>query len=305
MTRFQTEPIELREGWSGVVLTGCDLRWAALLRAGLPRREDWRDFLNRLAAEAEGIPGYQPLKVSRSVEVTRGRLAFGDDAIEVVCKRARSAARGRGLRGWRVSRERRNFDRAIALLGRGLDTALPLACIERRGPRRAAWLVTQFIPDLLDLDQAVLMRLPRIEPRRIRRIKDGVVSAVVRLCIQLEQSGLFYRDMKASNIMLADWTDQGGPLRTVLVDLDGLRRRRFWEGRRQWRSLVRLAASLADAHAVTRSDFGRFLKAYLQQTGEPPASWKRRYSTLGSGVEDYVRRARRRKQHKFDGYSGG
>lgn len=305
MTRFQTEPIELCEGWSGAVLTGVDSQSAAPPRPGLPRREDWRDFLTRLAAGSQAIPGYQPLKVSPSVEVVRGRLAFGDDAIEVVCKQARAAARGRGLRGWRVSRERRNFDRAIALLSRGLDTALPLACIERRGPRRAAWLVTQFIPDLLDLDQAVLMRLPRVESRRTRRVKDAVVSAVVRLCVQLEQSGLFYRDMKASNIMLADWTDQGGPLRTVLVDLDGLRSRRFWEGRRQWRSLVRLAASLVDAHGVTRSDFGRFLKTYLRQTGEPAESWKRRCATLGSGVEDYVRRARRRKQHKFDGYTGG
>ena len=137
------------------------------------------------------------------------------------------------------------------------------------------------------------------------RVKDAVVSAVVRLCVQLEQSGLFYRDMKASNIMLADWTDQGGPLRTVLVDLDGLRSRRFWEGRRHWRSLVRLAASLIDAHGVTHSDFGRFLKAYLQQTGEPASSWKRRYATLGRAVEDYVRRARRRKRHKFDGYTRG
>ena len=300
MTRFQTEPIELREGWSGAVLTGADPQWARL-----PRREDWRDFLNRLAAGAGGIPGHEPLKVSRSVEVFRGRLAFGEDSIEVVCKRARSAARGRGLRGWRISRERRNFDRAITLLSRGLDTALPLACIERRGPRRAAWLVTKHIPELLDLDQALLMRLPRVEPRNMRQVKDAVASAVVRLCIQLEESGLFYRDMKASNIMLADWTDQGGPLRTVLVDLDGLRARRFWEGRRQWRSLVRLAASLVNAHGVTRSDFGRFLKAYLQQTGEPPASWKRRYATLDSAVEVYVRRARRRKLHKFDGYTGG
>ena len=302
MTRFHTESIELREGWSGAVLAGVDPQSAALPRAGLPRREDWREFLSRLAAGAEGIPGYEPLKVSRSVEVVRGRLAFGDDSLEVVCKRARRAARGRG---WRVSRERRNFDRAIALLDRGLDTALPLVCIERRGPRRAGWLVTQYIPDLLDLDQAVLMRLPRVEPQRMRRVKDGVVSAVVRLCIQLEKSGLFYRDMKASNIMLADWTDQGGPLRTVLVDLDGLRSRRFWEGRRHWRSLVRLAASLIDAHGVTHSDFGRFLKAYLQQTGEPASSWKRRYATLGRAVEDYVRRARRRKRHKFDGYTRG
>ena len=267
------------------------------------RQANWSS-LTTMAAGGEEIPGYSQLKVSRSVEVVRGRLAFGDDAIEVVCKRSRAAARGRGLRGWRVSRERRNFDRATALLGAGLDTALPLACIERRRPRPAAWLVTKYIPDLLDLDQAVLMRLPRVEPRDVRQVKDTVISAVVRLCIQLEESGLFYRDMKASNIMLADWTEQGGPLRTVLVDLDGLRSRRFWEGRRQWRSLVRLAASLVDVHAVTRSDFGRFLRAYLDQTGEPPRSWKRRYSVLRSGVEDYLHRARRRKLHKFDGYTG-
>lgn len=302
MKRFQTEPIELREGWSGIVVTAADGEFGT---RALPQRSDWPGFLSQLVTNAQGIAEYAPLKVSRSVEVIRGRLEFGSESLDVVCKHTRAHARRRAFRAWRMSRERRSFDRAFELLDLGLETAMPLAVVERRRPRRASWLITAFIPDLVDLDQVVLSHLPRVEPRRLRGVKDSIAAAVARLCVQIEQSGLTYRDMKASNITFTNWDARCGRIRTMLVDLDGVRTRSVFARSRQWRALVRLGASLVEYDSVTRSDYVRFLKTYLRRVGQPPASWRQRYTELGRRVEDYARRARRRKLGKIDDFSGG
>ncbi len=69
-------------------------------------------------------------------------------------------------------------------------------------------------------------------------------------------------------------------------------------------SVVRLAASLLTYTTVTRSDYCRFLRAYLVRTGWPPDAWKEHYRRLSQQANDYVRRARRRKANKLDGYAG-
>lgn len=301
-TRFRTESIELHDGWSGMVVTAAEGEFGART---LPQRPDWLGFLAELVTNAKRICEYAPLKVSQSVEVIRGRMVFGSESLDVVCKHTRTGARRRGFRAWRVSRERRSFDRAFELLGLGLETAMPLAVVERRRPRGGSWLITAFIADLVDLDQIVLSQLPRVEPLRLRGVKDAVASAVARLCVSIERSGLTYRDMKASNITFTNWDARRGPIRTILVDLDGLGRRSVFGRGRQWRALVRLGASLAEYDTVTRSDYVRFLKTYLRQVGQPPDSWKRRYTELARRVENYARRARRRKRGKIDGFSGG
>ncbi len=69
-------------------------------------------------------------------------------------------------------------------------------------------------------------------------------------------------------------------------------------------SVVRLAASLLTYTTVTRSDYCRFLRAYLARTGWPPDAWKEHYHRLSQQANHYVRRARRRKANKLDGYTG-
>ena len=302
---FETEPIELRDGWAGLVLARAAGGPDSWVPPGLPGRADWQTFLNRLVTDPDSIPGYAALKVSPSVVVIRGRVAVGADSLEVICKHMRAAVRRRAGRAWRVSRERKDFDRALELLGRGLDTAHPLAVIERRRPHRAGWLINVYIPGLMDLDHVVFAHLARVEPRGLRTVKNAIIAAVVDLCIQIERVGLKYRDMKASNILLANWDGRGGPVRTVLVDLDGFRPRRFWEGQPCWQSLVRLAASLVDHSGATRSDHCRFLKAYLLQTAARPERWKSHFRLLHGRVQAYARRAKRRRLHKIDGYGGG
>jgi hypothetical protein len=115
---------------------------------------------------------------------------------------------------------------------------------------------------------------------------------------------LTHRDFKASNILLDKWDGVGGQANVWLVDLDGLGRRKFAYGVRRWESVVRLAASLLGYTAVTRSDYCRFLQAYLARMGSPRTDWKLHFRKLSRQARDYVQRAGRRKAHKLDGYQG-
>ena len=147
--------------------------------------------------------------------------------------------------------------------------------------------------------------LSQLEAPRQRQVKSALLAAVVDLCARLEADGLYHRDLKASNILLADWVGRDGPVRPYLVDLDGVLRRPRWRAARRWRPLVRLAASLADHVSITRTDYARFLKAYLAVSGERSEDWKPRFRSLGRQMDEYVRRARLRKTDKLDGFEPG
>lgn len=302
-----TTPISLTGGWTGFVLAArSDATSAEGAHRNLPAAEHWRSFLSQLVTDAAELPGHAVLKFSRSVEVIRGLVPCdAGGSVAVVCKRAR------GTSGWRrvvrtlgSSREARGFERARKLLRCGIDTAQPLALIERRTPR-AAWLVTRYIPNLVDLDQAALARLAHVRRPVLRGVKNAIIAAVADLCVRIERAGLVHRDLKASNILLEHWDGRDGPVRTILVDLDGLRTRRFWESGQHQRALVRLAASLAEHSWVTHTDRCRFLRAYLSNASGRPDAWKGRFRSMQAPVLEYLRRARGRKSHKLDGHAGG
>jgi hypothetical protein len=220
----------------------------------------------------------------------------------VACKHTWETGKwARLLRACRSGALHRQRTRAEALLRCGINTAQPLAIIERRTTGEA-WLTTAFITGLVDLDEVALTRLAQFEAPRQRQVKSSLLAAVVDLCARLETDGLYHRDLKASNILLADWAGRDGPVRPYLVDLDGVLRRSRWRAARRWRPLVRLAASLADYTSITRTDYARFLKAYLAVSGAPSEDWKPRFRTLGKRIDQYVRRARLRKTDKLDGF---
>ena len=176
--------------------------------------------------------------------------------------------------------------------------------MKRRSPHREAWFIAQFVPDLVDLDQVVLRLLPQLGRGRERTVKAAIVAAIVGLLERMERGKLVHRDLKASNILLENFDGVGGPPTVWLVDLEGLHRRRVISASRRWHPIMRLAASLLAYTSVTRTDYCRFLRAYLTRRDKPEATWKRHFRQLAAQADDYVRRARRRKTHKLDGYTG-
>jgi serine/threonine protein kinase len=70
------------------------------------------------------------------------------------------------------------------------------------------------------------------------------------------------------------------PVKLFIVDLDGLRRRGIIDRLRPNRTLTRLAASLVDQPVITRTDYGRFLRAFAQGSGDEKLVWKHNFRVL-------------------------
>ncbi|MCH9010857.1 MAG: hypothetical protein IIC21_09550, partial [Chloroflexi bacterium] len=120
----------------------------------LPEPEAWRGFLTQLVTAPEALPGYAMLKSSRGSEVFRATLTTGDRSIAVVGKQSRLYSLRRRLSAMTQGlRETRNFRKGARLIAAGIDTALPLALVTRHSPRREAWLITEFLADVVNLDQ--------------------------------------------------------------------------------------------------------------------------------------------------------
>ena len=244
------------------------------------------------------------MKYSKSGEVFRARFAGRhDQPLDVVCRFSRSDGGGTSFLK-RPSRAQRTLRRAVRLLHVGIDTAIPLARIERTAPPRSSWLVTEFVADVVDLDQIVLALLSHLDRRVLHKVKAGLSEALVELFVHLYDARLYHRDLKASNILFTHWDGLEGAPRTMLVDLDGLHHRSWWTTRRRWQPLVRLAASLRDYPTICRTDFARFLHQYLSRVGIPTADRKARFRRLAREATAYTQRSRHRKSHKLDGFTG-
>lgn len=306
VVQLHVEQLTLRRGWSASVVTdvgGRPPRTAT--EPKLPDAESWRALLETLVTDPTTMPGYAQLKYSEKGEVFRAQPTWSGGALDVVCKQGRTQGLlRRRLDAWRSSRARVGFERGLSLLRAGIATALPLAVVERKTRHRQAWLIAEFISGAVDLDQVALALLPQIEPGRRRRVKDAILREIIDLFDRMEKHGIGHRDLKASNVMLTDWDSRENPVRLWLVDMEGVRRRRASSERRRRQPLVRLAASLLGYAAVTRTDFCRFVQGYLERRGMAREKWKRHYRELADESADYVRRARRRKNNKLDGYHG-
>ncbi|MGD2108984.1 MAG: lipopolysaccharide kinase InaA family protein [Phycisphaerae bacterium] len=304
MREFQVEfeRLALANGWRGWVLTSCDDDGRAAGDSPLPNINAWEAWLSGLVGNPSKLAGYAVLKYSKTGEVCRALLPGVDGGREVVCKQSRRRGVRRVVGMFRKSRARRGYERALRLLAAGIHTAQPLALLERRFPSSEAWLVSEYIPDLVDLDHVALRHLAAIPRARLHAVKGHISTAVGELLEAMRAHDLSHRDLKAPNIMLTDWNGESDRPRVWLVDLDGL----GGGGRRASRrreQLVRLASSLRSYKSVTRADYARFLKALpLGQDGA--SAWKSTYRELAFLVERYDTGSAAGKSHKIDGYSG-
>lgn len=302
--QLQVEPISLPIGWSGSVVTGYH---GPLVGGGPaetpPSTQIWIPLLESIVTDPSTLPGYELLKYSGAAELFKVRLSWDTGSIEVVCKRNRTDGFFASILGrLRQSRERRQFELGWSLCRAGIGTAIPLAIIERSTTPRAAWVITRFLAGIVDLDQIALTILPKLSGSRSRCVKHRIIESTVDLFVRLHSLKLHHRDLKATNILLTDCDGAEGGPHAWLVDLEGFRSVVLPSAGRRWQPLVRLAASLLSYESVTRTDYLRFLQAYLARTGAATHDWKARFITLSRRAGNYNRKARRRKTHKLDGY---
>jgi len=262
-------------------------------------RSQWRQWLDHppdlLRRDRSGL-----IKDSHSAYVCRAQLATSEGPLEVICKRARP-------RTWlkkfyylfRDSRNLRSWKYGYQLLNRDLPTARPLAVVERRvaGLLLDSMVLAEAIPGGRDLDVFLRVGLLHEDPKRLRGLKDQLITGLVRLVKDFQAKGFAHRDFKASNLLVQWDPAASDPPRLVLVDLDGLSLQRRLSGRERIRPLMRLNVSLDEAKLVTRTDRLRFLKAYLIGPGRSDAGWKATWRELAQMSDR--KRAHREKRHRW------
>ncbi len=284
--------IHLSDGWQGEV---CDVGEGV---------EPWRSFLEQLVRDPTRLPGFAALKHSADRQVIRATVA-ALKGMPVLCRYVRADGTAAWLDRIRGSAARRDFRRAHGLLSAWIETPRPFALIERRDAASESWLITLFFDRAVDLDRLAVTILPRLTADEQRYVKNSAGRAVAEFLARLERSGWRHRDLKASNILINDWDAQLAAPHVLIADVEGLRRRRLWNESAAEEAMVRLAASLLDVPSVTRTDFARCLRAYVGAIRHREIAWRILFAGLSPRALQYARKARTRKSHKLDGYTGG
>ncbi|TAH34607.1 MAG: hypothetical protein EYC70_16885 [Planctomycetota bacterium] len=151
----------------------------------------WRQPALAAAApelEAAAAAGHAPLKLGDRSSVVR--VAGGGGPLVVKHFRRTKALDPRDALG--RSKALRNLDAAERLLRRGFPAAQPLAAWSR--PGAGSWLVLEDLPGHLPLHEAVL---------RVRGAqRAALLRELARLVRRLHLSGVAYRDLKPSNLLV-------------------------------------------------------------------------------------------------------
>lgn len=249
-------------------------------------RDVEQSTMKRLLANPDA-PFDQPdtvmIKSSRTTTVAEVTLEVGGRQERVIYKRFNKKKfmepmlnMARPTRGWRA------WQAGQHLTCRGIPTPRNLLCIERgrghgipvlaRIPHTSYVVTTKAAPSqtLADFAREGLPLLNGAEQRGVRR---SLCRALAKLIRSLHERSLSHRDLKAANILIL-----GDPCAVLpelsLIDLVGADVSYPLPRRRIVQNLARLYLSMAETPGRTRSDYLRFLRAYLPWSRTPRAAWK-------------------------------
>jgi tRNA A-37 threonylcarbamoyl transferase component Bud32 len=263
--------------------------------------DHWRAAL----ADVEGLfhgSDVRVVKDSPSSLVVQRRLQVGPHALEVFIKRARRKKPIRLV--WdlfRHSRPVRAFRLGHLLLSRQINTALPLAAMERRRGRFLidSLLITEAVDEALELNRFLNRHLGGEEaqgPAHQGSLARKVLWRLGRLVRQLHQEGFYHRDLKATNLLVR-WNGQPTHWpEIVLIDLDGLHTARRVSRRQQLQGIMRLNVSLLECPIVNHAGRLRLLLGYLRAARPALKNFKPYWRMLQEWSAKKIRRQIRSRQ---------
>jgi tRNA A-37 threonylcarbamoyl transferase component Bud32 len=197
------------------------------------------------------------------------------------------------------------------ILGHGLrlrclPTPRPLAVWHRfrQGMRHEGYLLTEKVPDALDLF-AFVGSLDALPPSQRQAALRRLIDQVAQLVGTLHHRHLSHRDLKAANLLVSteQWFASGrgtkecgpGPISPLamqvwFIDLVGVRRHRKLRRHRRLQNLARLHASFYCHSGLTRTDKVRFLRVYLRWGVRGRFGWKRWWRQLEKATQTKIER---------------
>lgn len=242
-----------------------------------------------LAAQFE-----RPVKLSHTSVVVVGEVQLGRRQVQVAVKRSRPKSWWKAaLALARGTKARMAWHRGQALVSRRICTARPLAIVESRASLFAeGYTITAWIAESTNLHLYAWDLAKRDPQERMRRSRQ-LAASLGELIGRLHLWRISHRDLKGCNLLAVERADA---VESYLIDLDGLRIRRWLARSTCWRDLARLAVS-CQAHAwVSRGDRLRFLRAYFRVQEDPAMrrDWKRWWREIDSRAARVAARLARR-----------
>ena len=272
--RYFTD-ISLPDHWKGhIVLASKHHPPGSLAAKHTLTAEQWTEVLSRGPELLEG-DDIELVKQSPSGRVVRRKLKVGDVELDVYVKRPRRK------RAWKIildclrpSRPLRAFRLGHQIMTRGVETAMPLAAIEKRiGPFLTDSILITETLQASHLDQFLHVRLAHVADPQIAGMDEAeqetvarsVLSSLGRMVRRLHDNNLVHRDLKSGNI-LVHWTPVDPPS-VILIDLDGLKHVSRISMRQRFQGLMRLNVSLLACTSVSHAGRLRMLLGYLRRPG--------------------------------------
>jgi Lipopolysaccharide kinase (Kdo/WaaP) family len=207
--------------------------------------------------------GCEIIKDQRKIKVARIKVKIREDAKTVYVKRYNAFSwRYRFGSIFQSSGAVRSLRGAVILSESGIPTVRPLAAVDSRswGMLNGSFFLSEEVEKGKTADAYWWEELATMKGTEGIQRRKRFVSAVGRLFRSLHQRHIYHNDLKDANILVrANSSGIGEQL--YLLDLEGIRRYRKLNRRRQIKNLVQLNRTLGKYLRAT--DKLRFLESYL------------------------------------------
>jgi len=225
-----------------------------------------KELIPNIAADPDDffrLPGCEIIKDQRKIKVARIKVKIQGDAKSVYLKRYNAFSwRYRLGSLFQSSGALRSLNGAAILAESGIPTARPLAAVDSRswGMLNKSFFLSEEIEGGKTADAYWREKLLTMKGKQGMRRRNRFVRAIGELFRSLHNQDVYHNDLKDANILVGP--DSGGSTEHFyLLDLEGIRRYRKLNRRRQIKNLVQLNRTLGKYLRMT--DKLRFLESYL------------------------------------------